>query len=138
VLEAGSLNIRRYGWMPNIASPKRPSGLPVADLKCRQMAGNVGGVERRTGKGADGVGSAGGLALMPHGGVVEVRPEDPHGGFERVRPHRRLAPAHHLRVKPGGLRGIGTARALAPDQEIAAALAPLAVGGKLQPAVEGA
>src|SRR6266542_4999182 len=95
------------------------SGLPAADLKCRQMAGDVARVKRGTGKGADGVGSTGSLALMPHGGVVEVRPEDAHRGSERVWPHRRLPPADHLRVKPGGLSGIGPTRALAPDQEIA-------------------
>src|SRR5258705_6001732 len=102
------------------------------------MAGDVARVKRGTGKGADGVGSAGGLALMPLSGVVEVRPENAHGGSERVRPHRRLPPAHHLRIEPGGLRGIRPGRAFAPDQEIAAALAPLAVGWNLQPAVEGA
>src|SRR5213082_1845582 len=100
----------------------------MPNLKSRQVSGDVTGVKRGTGKGADGVGSAGGLALLPHGGVVEVRPEDPHGGSERVRPHRRLTPADHLRIAPGGLRRIGTARALAPGQEIAAALAALAVG----------
>src|SRR6266545_8329013 len=83
------------------------SGLPMADLKCRQMAGDVAWVERGTRKGADGVRSAGSLALMPHGGVVEVRPEDAHRGSERIWPHRRLPPADHLRVKPGGLSGIG-------------------------------
>src|SRR5205823_7154747 len=121
-------NIASVGWL-TASNP---------NFKSRQVPGDVAGVKRGTGKGADGVGSAGGLALLPHGGVVEVRPEDPHGGSERIRPHRRLTPAHHLRVKPGGLRGIGTARALAPDQEIAAAFAPLAVGRNLQPAVEGA
>src|SRR5688572_17514042 len=74
------------------------SGFPAADLKCRQMGGDVAGVKRRPGKGADGVGRAGRLALMPHSGIIEVRPEDAHGGPERVRPHRRLPPAHHLRV----------------------------------------
>ena len=100
----------------------------MPNFESRQMAGDVARVKRGTGKGADGVGGLWGLALMPHGGVVEVRPEDVHRGSERVRPHCRLPPADHLRVKPGGLSGIGPTRALAPDQEIAAAFAPLTVG----------
>src|SRR6185312_8471882 len=107
--------------------------LPAADLKRRQMAGDIAGVGRRPGKGADGVRSALSLALVPHGGVVEVGPEHAHGGLKRVRPQRRLPPAHHLGVQPGGLGGIGPGRALAPDQQIAAALAPLAVRRHLQP-----
>ena len=41
------------------------SGLPAADLKRRQMAGNIAGVKRRPGKGPDGIRSADGLALLP-------------------------------------------------------------------------
>ena len=74
--EASSLKIRQSWTTAQYFFTDEPSGLPAADLKCRQMAGDVAGVKRGTSKGADGVGSAGGLALMPHGGVVEVRPED--------------------------------------------------------------
>src|SRR5258707_1037355 len=99
----------------------------MADLERGQMPGDVGRVEGRPGKRADGVGGASRLALLPQGGVVEVWTKYRHCRFEPLWSHRRLSPPHHLGIEPGSLRRIGPRRALASDQEIAAALAPGAV-----------
>src|SRR2546430_11102889 len=103
----------------------------MPNFESRQMAGDVAGIKRGTGKGADGVGGPWGLALLPHGGVVDVRPEDAHGGSERLRPHRRLTPADHLFVKPGGLPRIGPTPALPPAPVVTAAFTPPPGGGNL-------
>src|SRR5262245_54466576 len=110
----------------------------MADLERRQMPGDIAGIKSWANKGANGVGSVGGLRWTSHGGVVEVRPEDAHRRPQRIRPHLRLSPAYHLGVEPGGLRRIGSPRPLAADQQVAVAFASRAVWRDLQPAVEGA
>src|SRR5262245_5712880 len=96
----------------------------MANLERCQMPGDIAGIKGWPDKGADGVGSVGGLRWTSHGGIIEVRPEDAHRRPQRVRPHLRLSPAYHLGIEPGGLRRIGSPRPLAPDQQVAAALAP--------------
>ena len=81
---------------------------------------------------------AGSVAASPQRGVVEVGPEHRHRGLERLGAERRLAPAHHLRIEPGGLHRIWPRCPFASDQEIAAALAHGAVGRDLQASVQRA
>src|SRR5258706_1343422 len=110
----------------------------MTNLERCQMPGDVSRIKGRPGKRTDGVGGASRLALLAQGGVIEVRAEHPHCRFERLRLHRRLSPSHHLCVEPSRLRWIRPRRALATDQQIAAALAPRSVRRNLQTAIEGA
>ena len=53
--------------------------------------------------------------------VIEVGPEHRLRRRQQFGRQRRLPPAHHLRIEPGGLHRIGPAGALAADQQIAIA-----------------
>src|SRR3979490_1411353 len=99
------------------------------------MADDVGGIEGRAGKGADSVGSVHRFGCLASGYVIQIRPEHTHRSLERIRTDRRLPPPHHLRIEPGSLHWIGPARILAPDQQIAAALAHGAIGRDFSPAI---
>src|SRR3954468_10409974 len=95
-------------------------GRLASDLPRRQMRLDIVGIERRSRKGPDAIGRR-----APQGRigriecrVVEVRPATRLGGFEHLGREWRLAPAHHLRIKPRRLRRIGPRGTVAADEQI--------------------
>src|SRR5450755_3923955 len=99
------------------------------------MSGNVVGVEGWPGESTDGVGRVHWLALAPQRRIIEIWPENRLGGFKRLRTESSLSPAHHMRVEPCGLHGIGPGGAFPPHQQIAAAFPHHSVWRNLQAAV---
>ena len=88
------------------------SGLPAADRERRQMAGDVVGVERRAGEGADRPGARRPSRRVPaprRKGRAGTRPS---AVLSASGLNGGLPPAHHLRIEPGGLHGIGPRRRL--------------------------
>ena len=78
------------------------------------MAGNVAWIKQRPGKGSNTVTCGFQIRSRPEHRVIDVLAEHAHCDAQRICAQRRLPPAHHLRVKPGGLDGmaivVGTSR----------------------------
>src|SRR5947209_2956107 len=97
---------------------------PAKNLERGQVSRDIRRLKCGPGERSDGAERAGVfISIASQRRVIEIRPEHGLCGLERLGAESGLAPAGHLRVEPGGLNGIGPRRALARDQEIAAALA---------------
>src|SRR6267154_5965117 len=112
LFRAGSLKISLLSRMLNIAPSAPRSGFPTSNLERRQMPGDIVGIESRAGESANGAGRIGGSAIVSQRRFIQVRPEHRLGYPDSLGADRGLPPAHHLRIKPGGLHGIGPGRAL--------------------------
>src|ERR1700757_4086491 len=82
-----------------------PSGYAAGDRERSEITLDVPGIKDRTRERANRSGNL--ITALAKGGVVEIGTKHRHGGLQRLGADRCLAPTSHLRVKPGGLGGIG-------------------------------